>query len=158
MLASGVSVISFWAGADLHGFAATSLTSVSMNPPAALFCVGQQSRSLAHLQLGKAVGISILGAHQTSLSARFSRGQPRGSFADIETLPGVSGAPMIRGALAALEGRIIEQHPVGDNVICVCSLLSARTDAQMQPLIYVSRRYHELGAVAEEGGMVVQLQ
>ncbi|HZZ14276.1 MAG TPA: flavin reductase family protein [Paraburkholderia sp.] len=149
-LASGVSVVSFWAGADMHGFAATSLTSVSMNPPTALFCIGRQSRSFSHLKLGKVVGISILGAHQKSLSKRFSSGLPRGSFDDIDIVSGSNGAPMIGGALATLEGLLIQQHPVGDNVICVCSLLSAHTRPDGHPLIYASREYRELGAVAKD--------
>jgi flavin reductase (DIM6/NTAB) family NADH-FMN oxidoreductase RutF len=150
ILASGVSVISFWAGADLHGFAATSLTSVSMSPPMALFCVGRQSRSFGYLNIAKEIGISILGSHQREISERFSGGSPQGSFRDIEILQEKSGAPVIRGAMATFEARIVEQHPVGDNVICVCSLLSARAETETSPLIYMSRQYHKIGAPVEE--------
>ena len=82
-LASGVCVVTFWRGGRLHGFTATSVTSVSLSPLRVLFCVSQASESYSCLASGSVVGISILNSEQRALSDRFARKVAFGAYDDV---------------------------------------------------------------------------
>src|SRR5713226_1123381 len=82
-LASGVCVVTFWRGGRLHGFTATSVTSVSLRPLRVLFCVSQTSESYSWLTSGSVIGISILNAQQRALSDRFASKAAFGAYDDV---------------------------------------------------------------------------
>ena len=87
-LASGVCVVTFWRGGRLHGFTATSVISVSLNPLRVLFCVSQASESYSCLNSGSVIGISILDAEQRTLSDRFARKVAFVLFVTVARQPG----------------------------------------------------------------------
>lgn len=137
-LASGVAVVSFHAGEDVHGFTATSVTSVSMDPPLALFCVGNRSRSRPHLHFGKRVGISFLAAAQVDIARFFASSSSR---AGHESIGHLDGAPIVTGAIVNIAAVIEDIHPAGDHSICVCRLETVRTPRSDAPLLYFARDY-----------------
>lgn len=147
-LAAGVSVVTFWRDGCLHGFTATSVTSVSLSPPLALFCVGRQNRSYAHLRVGTPIGISILSADQQHLSDRFAAKAGSQGYDDIETLEYAARAPLIAGAISHLEGTVAMLIPAGDHVVVLCDLAEARTHTCSQPLLYWRRGYHAIAPLS----------
>jgi flavin reductase len=142
-LASGVSVVTFRRGDHLHGFTATSVTSVSLQPPRVLFCVAQSSQSYACLGIGMSVGISVLSAGQRALSDRFASKLAPGSYDDVATIEGAGQAPLIAGALGQLSAAIVDLIPSGDHAIVLCDVIFARAAAGA-PLLYHARNYHTL--------------
>ena len=144
-LASSISVITFDVAGNLHGFTATSLTPVSLEPPVALFCVGNKNQSHAHLRHGMVVGISILASDQKELSGRFAGKAEPGTYADVATLPLKSGAHSLEGAVAGLSGTITKLIPVGDHTIYLCKLTASRIEPAGEPLLYYARDYRLLG-------------
>jgi flavin reductase (DIM6/NTAB) family NADH-FMN oxidoreductase RutF len=140
-LASSISVITFDVDGHLHGFTATSLTPVSLEPPMALFCVGNKNQSHAHLKSGLAVGLSILASGQTELSARFAGKAEPGGYADVPTITLPCGASILDGAVAGIGGVIDELVPVGDHTIYLCKLIASRVDPATEPLLYYARDY-----------------
>ncbi|NPU13536.1 flavin reductase [Bradyrhizobium sp. 83012] len=142
-LASGVSVVTFWRGNHLHGFTATSLTSVSLQPPRVLFCVAQGSQSYAALGAGTCVGISLLSAGQRELSDRFARKLAPGAYEDVALTGPDERAPLIAGALGHLTADIVELIPSGDHAIVLCDVTAAQA-AGGAPLLYHARAYHTL--------------
>src|SRR5258708_34480831 len=82
-LASGVCVVTFWRGGRLHGFTATSVISVSLNPPRVLFCVSQPSESYSCLASGSVIAIPILNAEHLELSDQFARKVACVAYADV---------------------------------------------------------------------------
>jgi len=143
-LASGVCVVTFWRGEQLHGFTATSVTSVSLQPPRVLFCVAQSSRSYTSLTTGACVGISILSAEQRELSDRFARKLAPGSYDDVAITAPTDRAPLIAGALGHLTADIVDLIPSGDHVIVLCDVRAAQAAAGGEPLLYHGRNYHTL--------------
>ncbi|BAM87158.1 flavin reductase like domain protein [Bradyrhizobium oligotrophicum S58] len=143
-LASGVSVVTFWRGGNLHGFTATSVTSVSLVPPRVLFCVAQSSRSYASLSTGMSVGISILTSGQRELSDRFASKLAPGSYDDVELIGGTHRAPLIAGALGHLSADIVDLIPSGDHAIVLCDIHSAQAAGGGTPLLYHARNYHTI--------------
>jgi flavin reductase ActVB len=144
-LASGVTVVTFHREGQKHGFTATSLTPVSMEPPIALFCVGRANESHGHLAVGTPVGISILSAAQTEVSNRFASKAGPDGYHDMETIENTPGIPLLPGAVAMIEGAITNLIPAGDHTIYLCQLNWAQSDPDGVPLLYYGRHYHGLG-------------
>jgi flavin reductase len=155
-LASGVCVVMFRRHGRPHGFTATSVTSVSMAPPKALFCVGTTNDSHPHLSVGTLVGISMLSAAQRSLSDRFAgKAGPHG-YDDVETVEGPGGTLLLPGALAHLSARVAERVPAGDHSIIVCDLAAAMLAEEAPPLLHFSRAYHALAPLVAATEPIVQ--
>lgn len=144
-LASGVCVVSFWRGESLHGFTATSVTSVSLAPLRVLFCLSRGSDSHACLRAGSRVGISVLHAEQQVLSERFARrvGESNG-YADVRLSELIGQAPVIDGAIGQIAATVAEIIPSGDHSIVLCDVIDARASSDGEPLLYCKRTYHRL--------------
>lgn len=143
-LASGVCVVTFWRGARLHGFTATSVTSVSLKPLRVLFCVSQTSESHSCLAARSVIGISVLTAEQRSLSERFASKVAIGAYDDVRISDRDQEAPLIEGALGHLTACIVELIPSGDHTIVLCDVISAQASREGIPLLYCRRTYHTL--------------
>jgi flavin reductase (DIM6/NTAB) family NADH-FMN oxidoreductase RutF len=143
-LASGVCVVTFWRGGRLHGFTATSVTSVSLTPLRVLFCVSQTSESYSCLAAGSAVGISILNAEQRTLSDRFASKVAFGSYDDVRIAGGAQQAPLLDGALGHIAAVVVDMIPSGDHTIVLCDVTSAHAEGDGTPLLYCRRTYHSL--------------
>jgi flavin reductase (DIM6/NTAB) family NADH-FMN oxidoreductase RutF len=143
-LASGVCIVAFWRGGRLHGFTATSVTSVSLNPPRLLFCVAQASQSYPCLTPGSAIGISILDAGQRVLSDRFASRSAFGAYDDVGIADASRDAPLLEGSLGHITATITEIIPSGDHAILLCDVTSAHAETSGNPLLYCRRTYHSL--------------
>lgn len=142
-LVSGVCVVSFDVGPQVHGFTATSLTSVSMNPPLALFCIDRSAASHAHLQIGKRIGFSVLAAGQAAVAGAFAARTPPQGYGDLG-LVRIEGAPVVSGAVAVIAASVEALHTAGDSTVCICALEAARTAPGLSPLLYSARRYRTM--------------
>jgi len=71
-LASGVSLITHGVGAGRRGMAATSVSSLSVDPPTLIVCVNRAASMYPDLALGNAFGVSILAADQQEIADRFA--------------------------------------------------------------------------------------
>jgi flavin reductase len=141
-LASGVCVVTFWRGGRLHGFTATSVTSVSLRPLRVLFCVSQTSESHSWLSSGSAIGISILNAEQRALSDRFASKVAFGAYDDVRIADGAQQAPLLEGALGHITVVVVEMIPSDDHTIVLCDVTSAHAESDGIPLLYCRRTYH----------------
>jgi flavin reductase (DIM6/NTAB) family NADH-FMN oxidoreductase RutF len=147
-LAAGVSVVTFRRGGRLHGFTATSVASVSMNPPLALFCVARENQSYPHLDVGTPVGFSILSAARRDLSERFAAKAGAEGYDDVELVNRASRVPLLAGAIGHIEGAVAMLIPAGDHVIVLCDLAAARSAPSGFPLLYWQRGYHALAPLS----------
>jgi flavin reductase len=143
-LASGVCVVTLWRGDRLHGFTATSVISVSLNPLRVLFCVSQASESRACLASGSVIGISILSAAQRALSDRFARRVALGAYDDVRVVDPSHRAPLLEGALGHISAVVADMIPSGDHIIVLCDVTSAHAEGDGPPLLYCRRAYHSL--------------
>lgn len=141
-LASGVCVVTFSTESGVHGFTATSVTSVCASPPVALFCICRQNESYRHVGVGRLVGISILGREQKHLSERFAAKAGREGYGRIETICMPRGVPTLRGALAQMEGSIIDIRLVGDHAIVLVNFEAAWAASDDVPIVYFDHGYY----------------
>jgi flavin reductase (DIM6/NTAB) family NADH-FMN oxidoreductase RutF len=143
-LASGVCVVTLWRGGRIHGFTATSVTSVSMSPLRVLFCLSQASESHSCLSAGTAIGISILNAEQRTLSDRFASKVGFGAYDDVRIAEKDQQAPLLEGALGHITATVVDMIPSGDHTIVLCDVLTAQAASNGIPLLYCRRTYHSL--------------
>jgi len=125
-----------------YGLTANAVTSVSLDPPLVLVCVDKRAESYPAFDLSQVFVVNILGEHQEELSRRFavSGGD---KFVDLPCRNGGTGAPIIEGALAHVECRVVATHDAGDHTIYVGEVESADA-VDGHPLLFFRGRYHQL--------------
>jgi flavin reductase (DIM6/NTAB) family NADH-FMN oxidoreductase RutF len=134
-LATGVAVLVAREGDDgFIGMTASAVTSLSLDPPMVLACIGRSAVAHAALTGGDAFGVNVLAADQEEASHRFAtRDQQRFDGAGMERTP--AGLPRLPGALAWLEVRRTAVHQGGDHSI-VTGVVEWAAAADGEPLLY----------------------
>lgn len=124
------------------GLTVSSFTSVSLEPPLILISIAKGSALHGLFSDAKAYAVNFLADDQKSVSDRFAgRTQARDRFEGIRFTSGITGAPIIAGARAALECRAWKVYDGGDHSILVGEVVSAKTLNSKRPLIYYSQQY-----------------
>ena len=146
-LAGGVSVITVGSGADRTGFTATSVTSFSAEPPRLLVCVNREGSSWSTLSDYRSFGVNLLGAEQQDLADRFSgrtgeKGSARFFGAPWKTL--VTGAPLLEGALAAIDCTVEEVIERESHAIVIGRIEAVDLGRWSDPLLYWSGVYRTI--------------
>ena len=146
-LAAGVSVVATGYGKARAGLTVTSVSSLSIDPPCLLVCIGRSSGTLAALRANQAFGVSVLAENQQSIADRFAgRGGVRGAarFAGSHWITGITGAPFAVGALSAIEctlEKMVEWH---SHAIVVGQVRSVRLNEAAGPLVYWHGDYRNI--------------
>ncbi len=141
--ATGITIASVLdaAGAP-HGLTVNSFTSVSLDPPLILICLGHAVTMIDAFRASRYFGINVLADHQQALSDRFARkGFDR--FDGLGWYRGESGVPLLEGVLATIECRLHQRFTSGDHDIFVGEMIRVQT-AEGEPLVYYSSRYRRL--------------
>jgi flavin reductase (DIM6/NTAB) family NADH-FMN oxidoreductase RutF len=160
-LAGGVSVITTGHGEDRTGLTATSVSSLSAEPPTIFFGLNLSSSSYPVLQRHRSFGVNFLSATQKQVADRFAgRGGEKGAarYADADWTSGVSGAPLLRGALASLDcevEEIIERH---SHAIIIGRVREVRLGRDDAALVYWRGDYERLGWMIEEATTALGLR
>lgn len=141
--ATGVAVAGVIAEDGLpHGLTVSSFTSVSLEPPLILICLGHEVSMIESFRRARHFGVSILRDDQRAVSQRFAtKGLDR--FDGLEWRCGESGVPLLASALAVLECSVHQRFTSGDHDIMVGEVVRARIE-EGAPLIYYASRYHKL--------------
>lgn len=127
------------------GMTMNSFTSVSLDPPLILCCVGRTSQLHPALTTADAFAVNVLRESQKDVSRQFARpGLER--FGSLRPLRGASGAPLIEGALAVLECANERVIDAGDHDIVVGRVrkLDTTRDLPAEPLVYFAGGYRSL--------------
>jgi flavin reductase (DIM6/NTAB) family NADH-FMN oxidoreductase RutF len=141
--ATGVTIASVLdANGSPHGLTVNSFTSVSLDPPLILICLGHAVTCIDAFRSSRHFGINVLAEGQQALSDRFARkGQDR--FEGLEWYRGPSGVPLLEGVLAAIECRVHQRFTSGDHDIFVGEMIHMRA-SEGRPLLYFAGRYRGL--------------
>jgi flavin reductase (DIM6/NTAB) family NADH-FMN oxidoreductase RutF len=125
-----------------HGLTVSSFTSVSLEPPLILICLGHAVTNIEEFRRSRHLGLSFLCEEQRYLSDRFAqKGHDR--FDGVAWYVGETGAPLLADSLAAIECAAYQRFTSGDHDIIVGEVI--RTDVREgSPLIYFASRYRRL--------------
>ena len=145
-LASGVVVVSASAaGARYRGLTASTLVSVSVEPPLVLVALEHEAATRAAVVEDRRFNVSVLTRAQEFLAERFAGRAPAvdGAWKDVPHHLGSNGIPLIDGCAAWLECDLVDFHAAGDHDICIGAVRVALTGAG-DPLILWDRAFWSL--------------
>lgn len=129
------------------GMTVNSFTSVSLDPPLILVCLGAQSpRSQAIVDPGR-FSVSILADDQREISNHFAR-PGEGQVPDTGWHVGINGAPVVDQAAASIECDVDTVHTSGDHMIVIGRVTHIDSDASKEPLVYFRGGYRLLDGEA----------
>ncbi|WP_255947636.1 flavin reductase family protein [Streptomyces odontomachi] len=133
--AAGVAVIT--AGGEVPvGFTATSLTSVSLDPPLLSFGIGLTASSWPAVSRATHVGVHILGEHQHEVAATFARSGADRFGPPTRWRPGTGGVPILGDVPAWLVCRVVARVPAGDHRIVLAEPVDGDATGVGRPLLY----------------------
>lgn len=144
-LAASVVVISARAGSGFRGLTATSLVSISAEPPMVLVGLERLTLTRNAVVETKAFNVSVLTRSQEFIAERFAGRAPAvaASWNDVPHHMGTNGIPLIEGCVAWLECRLMQVHEAGDHDICVAEVDNA-VRGTGEPLILWDRSFWSL--------------
>ncbi len=125
-----------------HGFTANSFTSVSLDPPLVLVCVGYEVESLDVYRRCAHFAINVLGDSQRAISDRFATEHPD-RFAGVRWREGSHGLPILENCVASLVCVSWRRFEAGDHTILVGRVLECE-DSTDRPLAYWRGSYRSL--------------
>ncbi|MGR6974344.1 flavin reductase family protein [Streptomyces cynarae] len=142
--AAGVAVITAQGGGRPVGFTATSLTSVSAEPPLVSFGIGVGSSSWPVVSEAEHVGVHILGEHQEDLAGTFATSGADRFGAPTSWREGPEGVPLLDDVLAWLVCRVVARVPAGDHRIVLAEVVLGDPSGAGRPLLYHQGRFNGL--------------
>jgi flavin reductase (DIM6/NTAB) family NADH-FMN oxidoreductase RutF len=118
--ASGVTIVTSRLGDEIHGMTVSAFSSVSAEPPLVLVCANKKSKTHAMISSSEIFNVHVLASGQQEL-----------------------GAPILEGALAVLECKLVSTYEEGSHTIYVGHVESAEvTDSE--PLVYFQGGYRAI--------------
>ena len=124
------------------GLTANAFTSLSLEPPLALVCIEKKVHCYSCFEESKVFAVSVLNEKQEEISRRFAT-SGIDKFSGVPWHSGKSGLPLLDGAIAHIECRIVKSYDGGDHTIYVGELQEIQVE-EGQPLIFFRSQYHRL--------------
>jgi flavin reductase (DIM6/NTAB) family NADH-FMN oxidoreductase RutF len=141
-LAASVSVVVAKGRDGPVGIAATSITSLTADPPAVLVCVNRLATLHPVLIPTAPLSVNLLARSQKDVSQAFGGGLPHEErFTVGEWEETVMGIPQLRGAQANLHCVIDAMLAYGTHSIVIARVLEAKISGDVDPLIYRDGAY-----------------
>lgn len=141
--ATGVTVITCLKAGAPVGFTANSFTTVSLQPPLILFCVGRNRESFSPIRAAPTFCVNVLSSSQKALSNRFaSSGQDKWEGVAYES--DASGNPIFPDAAAIFTCRQTSVIDAGDHALILGEVIDYRHRQDAAPLVYCRSDYHSL--------------
>ncbi len=141
-LAASVSIVVAKGDRGPVGMAATSITSLTIDPPAILVCVNRTTSLHALLEPTAPLSVNLLSKAQKEVSAAFGGRMPhdeRFTIGAWET--GTNGLPKLLGAQANLGCVIDAMLAYGTHSIVIARVIDVKISDIVEPLIYQDGGY-----------------
>ncbi|MCY0932283.1 flavin reductase family protein [Streptomyces sp. H27-H1] len=150
--AAGVAVITAESGGRPVGFTATSLNSVSADPPLLSFTIGTGSSSWPVIRDSEYLGVHILGERQSEVAGLFARSGADRFGPETDWEPGPHGVPVLGGVLAWLVCRVVARVPAGEHRVIIAEAVAGDPAGdpvgdpagEGRPLLYHQGRFNAL--------------
>ncbi len=140
--ATGVSIVTASEQGRDAGLTVNALLSVSLRPPSVLVSLSRDVDTLPVLERTRTFGVSVLRADQRELSERFALPIPSAEkFGGVAVRRGRSGVPLLEGALATLECRVVSTNSVFDHHLVVGEVTDLELGEEGSPLVFFRSGY-----------------
>lgn len=146
-LGAAVNVITTAGTHGRCGITASAVCSVTDAPPTLLVCINRSSSMHAAFAGNRHVCVNVLPGHFEEMARHFA-GLTRLSMEERFSLPGwdegAHGVPVLRDALASLQGTIVEAKEVGSHSVMFVETTTIRVRGDGDSLIYFDRNFHRV--------------
>lgn len=144
-LPSGVVVVSACVANGYRGLTASSLVSISTDPPMVMVGLEREATTRTAVVDERVFNVSVLTRSQEFIAERFAGRAPTvdSAWLEVPHRLGTNGIPLIEGCAAWLECSLVQVHPAGDHDICVGQVEVAVRGAG-DPLILWDRSFWTL--------------
>lgn len=149
-LATGVTVITTVDDTGPHGMTASSVTSLSLDPPTILVCLNRAAPTASAVVQAGHFGVNVLGQGHERIAHQFAKPSPNkfdGVALDSRTV-----LPILTEALASFECEVIAEFEGGTHSIVVGRVRSANA-ADGRPLAYFRGSFEQLLADADDAAL-----
>lgn len=129
-----------------HGLTVSAFSSISPKPPLIMVTIDHRARGYTMLeQEGTVFAVNFLAHDQMELSNRFAWIKDEDRFAVGDWGTAVTGAPILKNALAWLDCTIYDRYNTGNNSIYIGQVQACDVPRPDEaPLIYWNRGYRHL--------------
>ena len=145
---AGVTIVTIQTAAHPkpHGLTVSAFASISPEPPLIMVAIDHKHSAYEMLETpGTTFAVNILAHDQSELSNRFAWLKDEERFAEGEWATAVTGAPILKNALAWLDCTIYERVVAGTHTIYIGEVQASSVPrADERPLIYWNRDYKQL--------------
>jgi flavin reductase (DIM6/NTAB) family NADH-FMN oxidoreductase RutF len=141
-LIAGVTIITTGMGDNRRGLTATSVTSLSVEPPTLIACVNRASSAHSVIHHSGIFAVNLLGVDQVALAKTFAApatAQERFAAGTWETLQ--TGAPILAGSAASFDCEVHAAHTVSTHTIFIGRVVAIRVSPEVAPLAYSSAQW-----------------
>ncbi|MDO8187697.1 flavin reductase family protein [Conexibacter sp. JD483] len=134
---TGVSLVTTLADGEPHGCTLNALSSLSLEPPSLIVCLGQETRTLAAIRRSGRFAVNVLAADQAPLSRLFANR----ALTTAERFAAVPhdrthGVPVIDGCVATAVCEVLSEQPIHDHVVVVGRVAHATVGTSARPLVF----------------------
>jgi flavin reductase len=147
-VASSVSIVTARSGKLRNGLTATSVCSVTTEPPTMLVCVNRQSRADAIIAESGAFAINVLADEHHKIARLFSTSQSSQEerFAEGRWITMATGAPVLDGAVASFDCQLESCVRSGSHHVYF-GLVVAVASFDQQALLYRDGAFRRLASI-----------
>jgi flavin reductase (DIM6/NTAB) family NADH-FMN oxidoreductase RutF len=139
--ATGVTVITtVEPGGAVHGMTASSVTSVSLDPPLVLIVVGEERQTHGLIESTGRFGMSILDASQTDIAKHFATPPEDRDDLDPKHIKSLEGSPVIVDSIAVMDCKVSAAHRAGDHTVFIAEV-EAIDVGKGDPLVWFQRQF-----------------
>ena len=143
-LPAGVSVVTSLGADGPVGMTASTVSSLSLDPPLLLFCAANGCRTLAQLRSYGRFAVNALPTRHTGIARAFAEPEPTpGHRFRLAAHHVVDAVPVLTDALLVFTCALQSTYPGGDHTIVIGQILTV-TNSGGQPLLWHSRSYRQL--------------
>jgi flavin reductase (DIM6/NTAB) family NADH-FMN oxidoreductase RutF len=142
---TSVHVVTTGAGSERFGVTVSACSSVCADPPTLLVCINTRSPANAAVAANGVFAVNLLNVAQRGIADTFAGRSATAKpfdFSCCTVTAGMLDVPLIDGAVAAIECRLVAQQTIGTHTVFFGEVTAVkRAPAAHMPLLYCKRDY-----------------
>jgi flavin reductase (DIM6/NTAB) family NADH-FMN oxidoreductase RutF len=142
---SGVTAICGMRDGAPVGLAASSFTTVSLDPPLVSVCVSRTSSTWPTLEDLPAIGVSVLAEDHDAI-CRSLAGPAANRFTDVAWESGDSGAVFLHGCALWLDCTLFNVIEAGDHFVALLEIQAMEVYPDIAPMVFHRSSFRQLAA------------
>jgi flavin reductase (DIM6/NTAB) family NADH-FMN oxidoreductase RutF len=151
--ATGVTVVAARQGPLLAGMTANAIATISIDPPLMMASVNRRTETHQAIIDSHAFAVSVLSVEQQALAECFAQPITAAKlrrFCDAPWHEAETGSPILDGAIAYFDCRLVERYAAGTHTIFIGEIVAAGFEEEGEPLLYFASQYRTLGLQPDE--------